>query len=69
LKRQKIENLKTSGKIIDLIKENSYISIHEMAAIIGVTERSAECNIQRLQLNSRIKRVGGAKGEHWEITH
>jgi predicted HTH transcriptional regulator len=58
---------KTSGKIIKLIKENSYITIPEMALIIGVSNRSIERNLQKLQNNNKIKRVGPAKGGYWKI--
>jgi len=58
---------KTSGKILELIESNKNITIPEIAAIIGVTERSIERNIQNLQRENKLKRVGSAKGGHWEI--
>jgi ATP-dependent DNA helicase RecG len=58
---------KTSGKIINLILENSFISIPEMASVIGVAERTIERNIQKLQKENKLKRIGGAKGGHWEV--
>ena len=58
---------KTSGKIIKLILENSSITIPEMALQIGITERSVERNIQKLQTEGKLKRVGPAKGGRWEV--
>ena len=58
---------KTSGKIIDAMRENSEITIPELAEHIGVTERSIERNIQRLQKEGAIRRVGPAKGGQWEV--
>ena len=58
---------KTSGKIIELIKENEFITIPEIAERIGITERSVERNIQNLQKERIIRRVGPAKGGHWEV--
>jgi ATP-dependent DNA helicase RecG len=58
---------KTSGKIIELIKENEFITIPEIAERIGITERSVERNIQNLQKERIICRVGPAKGGHWEV--
>ena len=58
---------KTSGKILELIESNKNITIPEIASIIGVTERSIERNIQNLQKENKLKRVGSAKGGHWEI--
>lgn len=58
---------KTSGKIIELMRQNPSITIPELAEIIGVTERSVERNIQKLQDDKIIRRVGPAKGGHWEV--
>jgi ATP-dependent DNA helicase RecG len=58
---------KTSGKIIELMKENAFITIPELAEKTGVTERSVERNIQKLQDNGIIRRIGPAKGGHWEV--
>lgn len=59
--------VKTSVKIIEAIRQNCDITIHELAELTDVTERSIERNIQRLQLENRLRRVGPDKGGHWEI--
>lgn len=38
-----------------------------MALQIGITERSVERNIRKLQTEGKLKRVGPAKGGHWEV--
>jgi predicted HTH transcriptional regulator len=58
---------KTSGKIIELIQQKASITIPEMALIIGVTERSVERNIQQLQCDKKLTRVGAAKSGYWEV--
>jgi len=58
---------KTSVKIVELMKENAFITIPELAEKTGVTERSVERNIQKLQESGIIRRVGPAKGGHWEV--
>ena len=58
---------KTSGKILELVKANKYITIPEMAIIIGITERSIERNIQKLSKRNILKRIGPAKGGFWDI--
>ena len=58
---------KTSGKILELIKENRYITIPELSQEIGVAERTIERNLQNLQNKNLLKRVGGAKGGYWEV--
>lgn len=60
-------SVKTSGKILVLIRENTRLTISELALAIGVTERSIERNLQKLQQENRLRRVGSAKGGHWEV--
>ena len=38
-----------------------------MALEIGITERSIERNIQKLQKEGKIKHIGPAKGGHWKV--
>ena len=58
---------KTSGKIIQAIRNNNHVTIPEMAEQFGITERSIERNIQKLRESGRLLRKEGAKGGHWEI--
>ena len=58
---------KTSGKILLLIKETPEITIPEMSAVIGITERSIERNIEKLKKEGKLKRIGPDKGGHWEV--
>jgi ATP-dependent DNA helicase RecG len=60
---------KTSGKILTLIARNNEVTIPELAKVIGVTERSIERNLRKLQEQKYLKRVGGAKGGHWELVN
>ena len=36
--------------------------------IVGVTERSIERNIQKLQKENILERVGPAKGGYWKVS-
>ena len=58
---------KTSQKIIDLIKEDPYISTSKMAEIIGVDRRNIARNIKKLQEQGAVRRVGPDKGGFWEV--
>ena len=58
---------KTSQKIIDLIKEDPYISTSKMAEIIGVDRRNIARNIKKLQEQGIVRRVGPDKGGFWEV--
>jgi len=58
---------KTSDKIIQLIKDNSKITINELVRIIGISQRAIEMQLSSLQKDNRLKRVGGRKHGYWEI--
>ncbi|MFM9949459.1 MAG: ATP-binding protein [Saprospiraceae bacterium] len=58
---------KTSGKILALIQADRTITIPELSQKIGVAERTIERNLQNLQNGNLLRRVGGAKGGHWEV--
>jgi predicted HTH transcriptional regulator len=58
---------KTSGKIVEVMGVTPTITIPELAGILGVTERSIERNIRMLQEKGIIRRVGPAKGGHWQV--
>lgn len=60
---------KTSQKIIDMIKENPYISTLEMANTIGIDRRNIARNIKKLQEKGIVKRIGPDKGGYWEIVN
>jgi len=58
---------KTSEKILELINKNSVITIRELSESIGISSRSIERNIKKLQHNNKLKRIGSKKGGYWEI--
>ncbi len=58
---------KASSAILDICLERPSVTIPELAARIGITERSIQRNIQRLQQAGLLRRVGGRKEGHWEV--
>lgn len=54
--------------ILDLIRENPYISRKQIAACLDIHESSARRRLDALQKQGRIGRIGPDKGGHWEIT-
>ena len=58
---------KTSGKILEACRENSSVTIPELAGRIGVTERSIERNLRNLQKLKLLKRIGGRKEGRWQV--
>jgi Fic family protein len=59
---------KTSGKILALIRENILITIPELALLIGVSERSIERNLKKLQTENHLSRIGPANGGYWKVS-
>jgi len=58
---------KTSEKILQLISKNPDTTIAEIANFLNLTTRAVEKQIKKLQENNRLKRIGPAKGGHWEV--
>mgnify|MGYP001571510745 CR=1 FL=1 len=58
---------KTSGKIVDLMRQRRDITIPEIAEILGKTPRAIEMQVNKLKAEAVIGRVGPAKGGHWEV--
>jgi predicted HTH transcriptional regulator len=58
------ENQKT---ILDLIKNDPYISIKEMSKTIGIRPSSIDKNIKTLKEKSYLRREGTAKGGYWKL--
>ena len=54
-------------KILQAIREHSKTSIREMQIVTGLTRRGVEWNLRKLKGEGIIKRVGPAKGGHWEV--
>jgi ATP-dependent DNA helicase RecG len=58
---------KTSEKIVRHILVDKDMTIADLAEAIGVTTRTIERNIQKLQSAGRLRRVGPDKGGWWEV--
>ena len=65
--KTKTGGLKTSEKITALMKENPSISVPELAAQLQITTRGVEKQIALLKKKGTIRRIGPAKGGHWEV--
>ena len=58
---------KTPGKVLACLVRNPHATIPELAAALGIAERTVERNLHTLQQENLLRRVGPAKGGHWEI--
>jgi len=43
------------------------MTIPELAGALGITTRGVEKQIAKLRQDGRLRRVGPAKGGHWEM--
>jgi ATP-dependent DNA helicase RecG len=60
-------SMKTGKLITELVYENPSISISELARITGLTRQGVAWNIGKLKEKGVLKRVGPAKGGHWQV--
>jgi len=53
--------------ILHSIKENTNISVKDLASKYDVNEKTIKRDIEKLKQNGKITRVGSARSGHWEI--
>ena len=59
---------KTSEDVFNILKINPRITLDQVAKEIGLSVRGVEQAVKRLRIAKRIKKVGGKKLGHWEVT-
>ena len=68
LKWEEGEGLEKSRvKVLGLIKENSAVTIPEIAQTLGLSIKGVEKIIRTLKQEDRLRRIGPDKGGHWEV--
>lgn len=58
---------KTEDQIIELIEQDAFVSTDHLGEILGISKRAVLKQIQKLKAQGRLKRVGPARGGHWEV--
>jgi len=58
---------KRGDSIISIMKENSRITIAELAKQLDVTEKTIKRDIEKLKKEGKLKRVGPDKGGYWTL--
>ena len=58
---------KTREKILSILKATPYITMNELAEIVGISKKGVEWQMAKLKKEGRIKRIGPDKGGHWEV--
>ena len=59
--------VKSRVKVLGLIKENSAVTIPEIAQTLGLSIKGVEKIIRTLKQEDRLRRIGPDKGGHWEV--
>lgn len=62
-----IELNRTQQNIIDLISNNSRITINEMAGVLRLTEKTIDRNIKKLKEIGIIERMGNKQYGYWKV--
>lgn len=55
-------------KILEVVKNNPQITQEELANVIGLTRKSINSNMKKLQENGLLKRIGADKNGYWQVT-
>jgi len=58
---------KSSGKILELLRDNPQITNLEIAEILGITERAVQKNIKVLKDSGKLERIGSNRAGYWKI--
>lgn len=57
----------TSRKIIEILRNNPYLSRRNIAKHLGITEGSVRHHLKKLKAQGLVERVGPDKGGYWKI--
>ena len=60
--------VKSVVKILSLIAKNPDITRERLAQEVGLSVRGVEKNLAQLKTAGKVRRVGGRKVGHWEVT-
>ncbi|WP_456390847.1 winged helix-turn-helix transcriptional regulator, partial [Hydrogenimonas sp.] len=55
-------------KILGLIEQDNHITIKELALRLKMSESGIKKALKKLKASGTLRRVGGAKGGHWEVS-
>ena len=62
-------NQKSNRKILAAMRRNPSVTIKELQEETGLSESGVKKIIRQLRADNAIRRIGGAKGGHWEIVY
>jgi len=56
-----------AARLLHLVQSNPKISLDKLAALTQKNRSTIMRNISRLKTQGKLKRIGSAKGVHWEV--
>ena len=57
------------NRILEIIAKNQFVTIPELSKMLGISTTAVENNLAKLKAKKILKRIGSAKGGHWEIVN
>jgi ATP-dependent DNA helicase RecG len=57
------------NRILEIVAKNKFVTIPELSKTLGISTTAVENNLAKLKVKKMIKRIGPAKGGHWEIVN
>jgi ATP-dependent DNA helicase RecG len=67
LKSSPKSSLKTEDKIVERIRQDIFITTEKLGKNLGISKRAILKQIEKLKKQGRLRRIGPARGGHWEI--
>lgn len=58
---------KTDEQIVALLSQDATISTEKIGQRLDITKRAVLKQIQKLKMQGRLRRIGPARGGHWEV--
>ncbi len=58
---------KTEERILELMRGDASITTEQLGGVLGITKRAVLKQVEKLKEQGRLRRVGPAKGGHWEV--
>ena len=60
-------SLKSSLKILEILKNDSQCTYDTLAAMLGISRRAVTKQIGKLRKEGKVRRIGPDKGGYWEV--
>ena len=58
---------KTEDQVLGFLSDKPGMTIPELAEALGIITRGVEKQIAKLRKDGRLRRIGSARGGHWEV--